>query len=179
MPVYITGMISSISLSYLSDRKQVRWIFIVGPASISMIGFIGLLSVPHPQLPGLTYGLLFTLPIGIYPPLSAILAWVMNNLAPSSKRAVGMAMFLAFGGLGGVVGSNIFITAQAPRYWLGYGMGTALCLTSIFSTLVLRAAYGRINKNRDRMDPATIWEQHTEEELLKLGDASPLYRYVL
>lgn len=179
MPLYIMGMIASISLSYLSDKKQTRWIFIVGPASLSMLGLIGLLSIPHPRLPGLTYGLLFTLPIGIYPPLSAILAWVMNNLAPSSKRAVGMALFLSFGSMGGVVGSNIFIVTHAPRFFLGYGMGTALCFVAVSGTILLRTVYARRNKLRERMDVVAVRQQYSEEELLKLGDRSPLYRYVL
>lgn len=179
IPVYIAGMISSITLSWWADRKQVRWIIIVGPASVSMIGFIGLLCIPHPNLPGLTYALLFTIPIGIYPTLSCILAWVLNNLAPSSKRAVGMALFLACGSFGGVVGSNIFIAHHAPRFFLGYGFGAGLCVTAVTGTLLLRWLYSRQNKKRDQMDPAGIREQYTEEDLLKLGDASPMYRYVL
>lgn len=45
-----------------------------------------------------------------------------NNLAPSWKRAVGMAFVNSGGNLGGLVGSNIFLEGQAPRYPLGYGL---------------------------------------------------------
>lgn len=45
-----------------------------------------------------------------------------NNLAPSWKRAVGMAFVNSGGNLGGLVGSNIFLESQAPTYPLGYGL---------------------------------------------------------
>lgn len=45
-----------------------------------------------------------------------------NNLAPSWKRAVGMAFVNSGGNLGGLVGSNIFLDSEAPHYPLGYGI---------------------------------------------------------
>lgn len=90
IPLYIGGVISTIAFSLYSDKKRVRWHSIVVPFSIALIGFIGLISVPHPKLPGLTYGLLFCIPIGVYPPIVALISWVGNNLSPTWKRATGM-----------------------------------------------------------------------------------------
>jgi hypothetical protein len=45
-----------------------------------------------------------------------------NNLAPSWKRAVGMAFVNSGGNLGGLVGSNIFLDSEAPHYPVGYGI---------------------------------------------------------
>lgn len=104
IPVYLLGVISTISFSMMADKHQKKWPFIVGPYSIALIGFIGLLSVPHPRLPGLTYGLLFCIPAGVYPPLICCLSWIGANLAPSWKRAVGMALLISIGNLGGAIG---------------------------------------------------------------------------
>lgn len=38
-----------------------------------------------------------------------------------------------------------------PHYWLGYGFALGIVLAAISSTFVLRAAYVRLNKNRDAM----------------------------
>lgn len=179
IPVYVLGVISTIFFSVMADRHQTRWVFIVIPYSIALVGFIGLLSVPHPRLPGLTYAFLFCIPAGVYPPLICCLSWVGNNLAPSWKRAVGMALLISIGNLGGAIGSNIFLAKQAPHYWLGYGMGAGMVTAAIICTMILKVVLQKINKQREAMDEDEIRAKYTEEQLLELGDKSPLFRYVV
>ncbi|KAL2427972.1 putative transporter [Exophiala dermatitidis] len=179
IPIYFLGVISTIFFSVLADRHRTRWPFIVAPFSMALIGCIGLLAVPHPRLPGLTYAFLFTIPAGVYPPLIGCLSWVGNNLAPTWKRAIGMALLISIGNLGGAIGSNIFIAKQAPHYWLGYGIATGIVTAAIASTFVLRVAYSMLNKKRDLMNEEEIRAKYSEDELLDLGDKSPLYRYVI
>lgn len=179
IPVYLLGVIATIFFSVMADRHQTRWPFIVMPYSIALIGFIGLISVPHPRFPGLTYAFLFCIPAGVYPPLICCLSWIGNNLAPSWKRAVGMALLISMGNLGGAIGSNVYLAKQAPHYWLGYGMGAGMVFAAIVATMVLKVAFQRINKQRDQVDEAEIRAKYTEQELLELGDKSPLFRYVV
>jgi hypothetical protein len=115
----------------------------------------------------------------VYPPIIGILSWVGNNLAPTWKRSVGMALLISIGNLGGAIGSNIFLQAQAPKYWLGYGFCLGILLAGIVATLLLRLAYGSLNRKRDGMTEAEVRGQYSEEELLAMGDKSPLYRYVV
>lgn len=103
VPIYVVGVISTITWSVLADKYQVRWPFVVGPYTVALCGFVALLSIPHPKYPGLTYAFLFTIPGGVYPPLICILSWIGNNLAPSWKRAVGMACLISVGNLGGAI----------------------------------------------------------------------------
>ena len=114
----------------------------------------------------MTYAFLFGIPAGVYPPLIGVLSWVGNNLAPSWKRAVGMAVLISIGNMGGAIGSNIFIEAQKPRYWLGYGMGMGLTFAAVVATLILRFAYGHTKKKRDRLSEEEIKSKYTEEEML-------------
>lgn len=72
----------------LSDKYRTRWPFIVVPYTFGAIGLLGLLVIPHPQLPGLTYAWLFFIPAGLYPPVIVMAGWLGGNLAPTSKRAV-------------------------------------------------------------------------------------------
>lgn len=51
---------------------------------------------------------LFTIPAGVSHPIMGLLSRFGNNLAPSWKRAVGMALIISVGNLGSAVGSNIF-----------------------------------------------------------------------
>jgi hypothetical protein len=71
VPLYTAGVISVISLSWLADRKQVRWSFVTYPYLVAAAGFLALLAIPHPKLPGLTYFFLFFIPIG-KPPASCL-----------------------------------------------------------------------------------------------------------
>lgn len=148
--------------AYNADRLQKRWPFIIIPFGIAVVGFVGLLSVPHPRLPGLTYTFLFFIPAGLYPSVIGCISWVGNNLAPSYKRAIGMALLLTIGNLGGAVGSNIFIANQAPHYWLGYGFSLAIIVCGIFATLILRFAIKRINEKRDQIPEAETLAKYTE-----------------
>ncbi|EME43912.1 hypothetical protein DOTSEDRAFT_71651 [Dothistroma septosporum NZE10] len=179
VPIYVLGAISTVFFSWLADRNQVRWPFIIGPFSIAICCFIALLAIPHPKYPGLTYAFLFGIPAGVYPPLITILSWVGNNLAPTWKRAIGMALLISVGNLGGAIGSNIYLSSQAPKYPLGFGLCLAILLAAVIATLFLRIAYTRINTRRDRMSEAEVRATYTEAQLLNMGDKSPLYRYVI
>lgn len=90
VPIYVVGAMSTVLFSWLSDKHQTRWPFILIPFSIAACAFIALLAIPHPKYPGLTYGILFAIPAGVYPPIIGILSWVGNNLSPTWKRSVGM-----------------------------------------------------------------------------------------
>lgn len=158
------------------------------------MGYTALLAIPHPALPGLTYFFLFFITAGLYPSIIGTISWVGNNLAPSFKRAVGMAVLMTVGNLGGAVGSNIFIENQAPHYWLGYGFSMGIIVAAILSTLCLKMVTQRINRKRDQVPEEQVRAQYSEgkynsginstmltmliEELLAMGDKSPLFRYV-
>lgn len=179
VPIYVLAIICNISSGYLADRLRTRWLFIVVPSSLAILALVGLISVPHPRLPGLAYFLLFLLPAGLYPGILAIVTWQSNNIAPSAKRAIGMAVFLMIGNLGGLAGSNIFLTREAPHYWTGYGTGIGFCIVAIFCAVILRLAFTRINKKRDALDEDEVRAKHSDGELEAMGDSGPLYRYVV
>lgn len=111
--------------------------------------------------------------------VNAVVAWVANNLAPSWRRAIGMALMTTIANFGGAIGANIYLAKQAPRYELGFGFSLAVLLTGILSALILKTVLQRTNAQRDRMSVEEIKEQFTEQQLLEMGDRSPLYRYVI
>ncbi|KAF9878378.1 Major facilitator superfamily [Colletotrichum karsti] len=180
IPIYILGVIGTPLVAYFADKHATRWPFIAGPYCISAIGFLGLLSIPHPALPGLTYAFLFCIPVGVYPPLIGLVAWVGNNLAPSWKRAVGMAFLIMMGNLGGVIGSNIYLEQQRPHFWLGFGFGLGISVAAVVFTIVLKFEYERLNRVKEALGTEEeILTRYSEDELLQMGDKSPLFRYIV
>lgn len=164
LPLYVLGLITTLLCSWLADRRRNRWLFIVIPYSVGAIGFLGLLAIPHPKYPGLTYGWLFFITAGLYPPVIAMASWLGNNLAPTWKRSVGIALGISLANAGGIIGSNIFIANQAPRYWLGYGFCFACVCMAILATFVLRFVYKRANQKRDRLSEEEIRARFTERK---------------
>lgn len=176
-------MVVALAFAFWSDKVQQRTPFIAGGFSIAAIGFIGQLAIPHDRLHGLTYFFLFLIAIGLYSPFVCIVCLVGNNLAPSSKRAVGMALVITVGNLGGIMGSNIYIGAEAPNYPTGFGTCLGVVLASITATLIVRRLLNKENRKRDaHMQGRTaedVVAEIGEERLLHMGDKSPFYRYTL
>ncbi|KAH0522978.1 hypothetical protein TsFJ059_008039 [Trichoderma semiorbis] len=179
VPIYVVAMIFTVINAMVSDHYRQRTPFILLGVSVGIAGFTALLAIPHPQLPGLTYGMLFLATSGIYMSLVPTLCFVANNLAPSSKRAVGMAHLICMGNLGGIAGSNIFLAKEAPHYWTGYGFILAIDCVAFVTCLILRYALKRINAQRDQMTEEDIREKYGDVDLLELGDRSPYFRYTL
>lgn len=164
MPIYIVGLITTLVMSWIADRRQTRWPFVVIPYSVSLVGAIALMAIPHPRYPGLTYAFLFTIPAGVFPAIISAVTWVSNNLSPTWKRSTGIALAITLANLGGTIGSNIYLAEEAPRYRTGYGVTIAVLVLAIAGTMILRFAYMRINKARDQMTEEEIQSRYTERE---------------
>ncbi|UPK90142.1 hypothetical protein LCI18_001077 [Fusarium solani-melongenae] len=146
------------------------------PYVVSLAGTIGLLAIPHPRYPGLTYASLFALPAGIYPAVISLVSWISNNISPTWKPATGIAINIMIGNLGGMIGnlggmignlggmigSNIYMAEEAPRYRTGYGVSVACPALAIFCTFVLCFAYDRENKKRDLISEEKIRARDTQ-----------------
>jgi MFS family permease len=183
IPIYVVAMCLVLAFAWASDHFKQRTPFIIGGAVIAIIGFIGQLAIPHPHMNKLSYAFLFFIAAGLFAPVINVLCLAGNNLAPSSKRAVGMAVLLTFGNWGGIWGSNVYVANQAPSYPLGYGTGLGVCVASILAAFALRWGYNRENKKRDAFMEGKTDEEvramYTTQELLDLGDLSPFFRYTL
>lgn len=173
----------TIIFAWWSDHVKTRSTFIICGFAIAACGFIAQLAIPHPKYPGLTYGFLFPVAGGLYCPFIILVSWIANSLAPSSKRAVGMALLISVGNMGGIMGSNIYLDREKPKYRTGFGVSLAMSVASILMTLVLRWAYARENKKREALfaehGEDAIRARYSEQELLELGDKSPFFRYTL
>lgn len=183
IPVYTFAVISVVTVAYFADKTRQRTPFIMGGLGMAVVGLIGELATPHPQLPGVTYFFLFLVAGGFFCPLTCTVTFVANNSAPSSKRAVAMAILISVGNMGGICGSNIFLSRQAPRYTIGYAVCLAISVAGIIAAYILRLAYARENKKKALLlqteGPENVRARYTSQELVDLGDKSPFFMYTL
>jgi hypothetical protein len=94
-----------------------------------------------------------------------------------------MALLISVGNMGGIMGSNIYLAREAPKYHTGFGVSLAMCCVSIVSAIVLRTGVQRENKKKLKLlaekTEEEIKAQYTEQELLDMGDRSPFFKYTL
>lgn len=195
VPPYVFACLVTAFSGWAADRYQQRMLSVLLPNLMALAGFIIVLaSVRYPAVPGVTLFGVFLITGGLYPISPAVTAWISLNCAGTMKRAVGIAAMVSFSQLGGVgflnskhkipinhlqiVGSNIYISSQAPTYPVGFGISMGMlavfgCIWPVIYYFILK----RINAKRAAMDENEIRARYTEEELSEMGDMSPLFRY--
>lgn len=181
-PAYLAGAASSIFFARLSDHFHWRMPFVVIPLGLMTIGyavitsFKGNLADSHVG-PG--YFAIVLACMGIYPVQPAGSSWAANNLAPSSRRAIGVAFIICVGNMGGIVGSYMYLDREAPTYQTGYGLSLAFGASGMLVAILLELSYQWGNKRKENVNEEQVRALYSEDELIKLGDKSPLFRYVL
>ncbi|KAL5046519.1 hypothetical protein BDW71DRAFT_214576 [Aspergillus fruticulosus] len=175
VPIYITAAAVAVAGAWLSDRYKKRSPFILFFMSLIAIGFIIVLASSDRGVPGVVYFGVFVAVVGIYPAFPGNVTWISVNLAGDYKRAAGMAMHIGLGNLAGAMASNFYRAQDAPKYALGHALELGFCVVGILAVLILRFSYKRVNKKRDGMD-VSQWDSY---EMAKMGDRSPLFRYML
>lgn len=180
-PPYVVGAISSIGFARLSDHFYWRMPFVAIPMSMLVIAYAIIISF-HGALSanlGAAYFAVCLVCAGIYPIQPAAAAWNANNLAPATRRSIGVALMNAAGNCGGIVGSFMFIDKESPQYYTGFGLGLSFGATGLLVSFLLEMIYKWTNARKARISEAEVRAKYTEEELLDMGDKSPLFKHVL
>ncbi|KAK8017043.1 High-affinity nicotinic acid transporter [Apiospora rasikravindrae] len=181
IPPYFCGGVSAWLVGRYSDRLAWRFPFIAGPLSVLMAA-LAVLFAFSPDVKNnvavMYFGVVLA-QIGIYPLLPGISAWVGNNLAPSSKRSIGLAWLLAAGNLGSLVGTNIFLDREGPRYPTGYGTALGIICLAMVMAGILEFLLWKLNKAKAAQSEVEICTKYTQEQLDGMGEKSPLYQYTL
>lgn len=181
IPPYVAGAISALFCNVLADKFRRRSWFLAAPQSLILIAYCVLIPFSRDikNNIGACFFAVILANIGFYPITPGTSSWGSNNSAGAAKRSVGMAFILSLSSCGGIFASYIFIESEKPAYPTGFGVSMAAAVAGLCAVCFLDWRYGRINKQRDRMTMEEISEKYTEEELAKLGNRSPLFRYVL
>lgn len=117
--------------------------------------------------------------MGIYPTYPATTSWAIGNLAPSKRRAIGSALIICISDTGGITGSYMYLDRESPTYPTGFGLSLAFGLSGLLVAAIQELSFMFANKRRSRMSETEIHETYTDEQLLKMGDRSPLFKYTL
>lgn len=180
-PPYVAGAISAVIVATFADRVRWRLPFIVGPLLGLLCAYAILFSFSAKisQHVALCYTFVHVATISVYPVIPGGNTWTVNNLAGPDKRAMGIAFMIGLGNCGGIIGSFIFLGDESPRYPTGWGTCLGFIVGGILSASTLEMGYKFLNKRRDAVSEEEVRAKFTTQELLLMGDRSPLFRYTL
>lgn len=164
-----------------ADRLAWRMPFIVGHQLLLVIAFSVLFSFAAEirNNIALCYTMVCIACVGLYPIIPGNNSWTINNLAGAEKRATGIAFMIMIGNSGGFAGSFIFLESEAPRYPTGFGSSLGFACAGICAAFLLEFLYWTHNKRNEHLTEEAAIAQYGEEELDRLGDKSPLFKYAL
>ncbi|KAL2835652.1 major facilitator superfamily domain-containing protein [Aspergillus pseudoustus] len=181
IPPYALGAISAFVFSVFADRYSWRMPFIVVPQVCQVVAF-SILFTHAAEIEdniALCYFGVCLACFGMYPILPGVNAWNVSNTPNPTKRAVGIGYLICMGNVGGIIGSFIYKPSEAPRYITGYGNSFAFASAGIIGCLILEFALFKLNRRKAFMSEDEIRERYTDNELDKMEERSPLFRYTL
>lgn len=181
IPPYMIGAISAWVSAFFADRLKWRMPFILGAQVIIVIAFVILYTKVDDieNNVGVCYFAVILACVGFYPITPGTNTWAVNNLAGPMKRAQGVAFVAGFGNIGGIIGSNIYLEREKPKYPTGFGVSFGMACLGIVSCLALEMLYYFINTRRAQLTDEEVRAKYSDEDLAGMGDRSPMFRYTL
>ncbi|CZR62603.1 related to allantoate permease [Phialocephala subalpina] len=177
VPVYLVAATFTIAVSYTADRVNQRGIFMLGAELVSIIGFLMLIISKSAAV---QYAGTFFAAAGIYSLVPLIGAWNSNNIGGSTKRAVGIAMQVGCGNLGGTIAGFIYLPKNAPRFHTGHSILLSLTLAAFCITLAMTVYYRRENAQRARLlELGSFTPEMLKAQEEELGDKAITFKYTI
>lgn len=177
VPPYACAFFVTMLCAFFADRYRQRGICAFITFGIALIG--AALSL-NAKGTGQRYAALVLLVTGTFSCAPCLISWVPNNTAGHVRRATAVAMAFIATNTGGILSTWIYPKSSAPYY----RMGTIVNLTVISSGMGLVAAqvvllrWLNARKSAQATDYAAEQGNMTsEEEVARLGDRHPEYRY--
>ncbi|KAI0356822.1 MFS general substrate transporter [Trametes cingulata] len=178
VPPYIAATITVVLWSLWSDKIRRRSPFVFAGYSLMVAGFA--INISNASI-GVKYFGTFLAIIGGFAGFPAIVSWLGNNVVGHYKRGVALGVQLMFGNVGGAIASNIYRIQDAPRYVRGHAIEIGVGAAGLVIVPLTVLAYARINSRRNvrQGNDEASEEPHSDEEIRRLGDRAPDFRYTL
>jgi len=142
-PPYVLAGIVMFGTAWIGDKYHIR-----GPIVIfnSVLALIGLPIMGFAASPGIRYFGVFLTTAGANSNIPATMAYQANNIRGQWKRAFCSASLVGFGGIGGIAGSLVFRSQDAPKYRPGIYAAIACNVLTIVVVVLLSLYFAMANK---------------------------------
>lgn len=115
-PPYIFACVEMFIEGWVGDRYHIRSPFVFYN---SLQALVGLCILAWTSNSSVQYFAMFLVAGGTHSNLPTIIAWQANNIRGQWKHSFCSASVIGSGGVGGIIGSLIFRSQDAPRYLPG------------------------------------------------------------
>ncbi|KPI44191.1 putative transporter [Cyphellophora attinorum] len=140
---YLFTMAASMATAWASDRIKMRWPVMCAQY---LVAVAGLLIMLYGEVPAFRYFGLFIAVFGSQANGPQLLAYAQNQTPTMAKRGILPAIMIAVGGMGGITGSTIFRSQDAPDYLPGMWTTIAFQLASCMIIFVASMHFRRQNR---------------------------------
>jgi predicted MFS family arabinose efflux permease len=172
VPPNMAGFFTVLLVTYLSDRYHQRGIFMLIGASLSIIGYIMLISTGRPLI---QYGGTFFIGAGIFPCSPIVMGWLANNVAPHYVRATASGFQIGVANLAAFIATFTYISTDAPRYITGHAINIGTLVLTLITTSYIMLYCKMENRKRERGER----DERLAGDVNLLGHRHPSFRYTI
>ncbi|CAG8657153.1 26132_t:CDS:2, partial [Dentiscutata erythropus] len=159
IPTIVNGL--GFNAAILADHHKIRSPYLISCLLVAIIGYA--LIISENSSIALKYSGACIVGLGIFACVPNLLVWTLNNLSGDLKRAVGTAMAISWGNLGGIVSAQLYRPSDAPTYKFGHSIALSLLIASVLLSIVQYYYLNRMN-NYKLNDPDRFLKGINEEE---------------
>ncbi|KAL4797684.1 major facilitator superfamily domain-containing protein [Aspergillus venezuelensis] len=176
-PPFFVSFLLSIATTWFSDKVGQRGLTIIACSLVATVGYVLLAACTSVAV---RYFGVFLAAAGVFPCISNILPWVLNNQGSDSRRGMGIVILNIIGQCGPFLGTNVFPDSDGPRFIRGQSICAAFMFFNAVLALTLRCILVWENKRLDKQygpqDQAVA--QQKGQSMAQSGDSSHLYGIV-
>ncbi|KAF2766555.1 MFS general substrate transporter [Teratosphaeria nubilosa] len=145
-PPYVFAALWMFGCAWLGDRYRIRGAFVILNA---ILGIIGLPLLGFARSNAVRYLGVFLATTACNANIPCILTYQANNIRGQWKRALASATLVGAGGVGGIVGTTVFRSQDAPAYRPGIYATLIASVLIVIITLGLSLKFHRANKRAE------------------------------
>lgn len=181
VPPYAVAFMSTVTVSYISDRTRQRGLFVVILMLLSLVGFTILICVPGNN--AARYFATFLVVLGAFSNIPLMLSWAANTAGSQTAAAIRLGFMNSVGQCFSILASFIFPAREGPKWHKGFALNLAFNGVSAITAAYLSYYYACENRKRDREEAARDeaeaddLKSRVEEEPRNLHDLTPGFRY--